>query len=166
MPSASAVACRSYADCQVVPACALHFHNLGSSDVRARACVCVCVCVCVSNTAMLAGAMLSAVAGTYAPVPRGAGNPPWRAWGLPHALQSLSTPMMCVCVSVFDVLAGAMLSARHAAERLQNCWHGGSQTIDQLRTSMQVCMRLSLSPLSMVLEMLCSLSRPTSNAGS
>lgn len=32
---------------------------------------------------------------------------------------------------------GAMLSARHAAERLQNCWHGGSQTIDQLRSSMQ-----------------------------
>ncbi|DBB15681.1 TPA: hypothetical protein ACH3X3_003889 [Trebouxia sp. C0006] len=32
---------------------------------------------------------------------------------------------------------GAMLSARHAAEMLQNCWHGGSQTIDQLRSSMQ-----------------------------
>lgn len=32
---------------------------------------------------------------------------------------------------------GAMLSARHAAERIQNCWHGGSQTIDQLRSSMQ-----------------------------
>ena len=35
--------------------------------------------------------------------------------------------------------AGAMLSARHAAERLQNCWHGGGQTIEQLRNSMQVC---------------------------
>lgn len=32
---------------------------------------------------------------------------------------------------------GAILSARHAAERLQNCWHGGSQTIHHLRTSMQ-----------------------------
>ena len=34
--------------------------------------------------------------------------------------------------------AGAMLSARHAAERLQNCWHGGGHTIQQLRDSMQV----------------------------
>lgn len=33
--------------------------------------------------------------------------------------------------------AGAMLKARHAAERLQNAWHGGLSTIDQLRASMQ-----------------------------
>jgi hypothetical protein len=33
---------------------------------------------------------------------------------------------------------GAMLGARHAAERLQNCWHGGPRTIEQLRQSMQV----------------------------
>ncbi|KAL3152918.1 hypothetical protein ABBQ38_012224 [Trebouxia sp. C0009 RCD-2024] len=32
---------------------------------------------------------------------------------------------------------GVMLSARHAAERLQNCWHGACQTIQQLRDSMQ-----------------------------
>lgn len=32
---------------------------------------------------------------------------------------------------------GSMLSARHAAERLINCWHGGCQTVDQLRESMQ-----------------------------
>lgn len=31
-----------------------------------------------------------------------------------------------------------MLSARHAAERLANCWHGGCQTVEQLRNSMQV----------------------------
>ena len=30
-----------------------------------------------------------------------------------------------------------MLKARHAAERLQNAWHGGLSTIDQLRASMQ-----------------------------
>ena len=41
-------------------------------------------------------------------------------------------------VSSFVWPAGAILSARHAAERLQNCWHGGTQTIDQLRSSMQV----------------------------
>lgn len=34
-------------------------------------------------------------------------------------------------------IAAAMLKARHAAERLQNAWHGGLSTIDQLRASMQ-----------------------------
>ena len=37
--------------------------------------------------------------------------------------------------------AGSMLSARHAAERLINCWHGGCQTVDQLRESMQASLR-------------------------
>jgi programmed cell death protein 4 len=32
---------------------------------------------------------------------------------------------------------GAMLGARHAAERLINCWHGGGRTVEQLRASMQ-----------------------------
>lgn len=31
----------------------------------------------------------------------------------------------------------AMLSARHAAERLQSCWHGGARTIEQLREAME-----------------------------
>lgn len=39
-------------------------------------------------------------------------------------------------VSVVKATA-ALLSARHAAERLQNCWHGGARTIEQLRESMQ-----------------------------
>mmetsp|Transcript_19931 Transcript_19931/g.60231 ORF Transcript_19931/g.60231 Transcript_19931/m.60231 type:complete len:760 (-) Transcript_19931:626-2905(-) len=42
----------------------------------------------------------------------------------------------CLGVSVVHA-AGAMLKARHAAERLQNAWHGGLSTIDQLRASMQ-----------------------------
>jgi len=50
--------------------------------------------------------------------------------GQPAANASNFTPYLFV--------AGAILSARHAAERLQNCWHGGSQTIDQLRNRMQV----------------------------
>lgn len=29
-----------------------------------------------------------------------------------------------------------MLGARHAAERLQNCWHGGARSTGQLRDSM------------------------------
>ncbi len=33
--------------------------------------------------------------------------------------------------------AGAMLKARHAAERLQGAWHGGVSSIDQLRARMQ-----------------------------
>lgn len=32
---------------------------------------------------------------------------------------------------------GAMLKARHAAERLQGAWHGGVSSIDQLRARMQ-----------------------------
>ncbi len=38
---------------------------------------------------------------------------------------------------LFAASAGAMLKARHAAERLQGAWHGGVSTIDQLRARMQ-----------------------------
>ena len=31
---------------------------------------------------------------------------------------------------------GSLLGARHAAERLQNCWHGGARSTTQLRDSM------------------------------
>lgn len=36
------------------------------------------------------------------------------------------------------MVAAKMLQARHGAERLQNCWHGGLQTLDSLKSSVQV----------------------------
>eukprot|EP00884_Botryococcus_braunii_P011699 jgi/Botrbrau1/2052/Bobra.0047s0026.2 len=40
-------------------------------------------------------------------------------------------------VSVVEACA-KMLQARHGAERLQNCWHGGLQTLDSLKSNVQV----------------------------
>jgi len=34
-----------------------------------------------------------------------------------------------------------MLSARHASERLLNCWHGGSKDIEQLREEIKVMLK-------------------------
>ena len=31
------------------------------------------------------------------------------------------------------MVSGSMLSARHAAERMLNCWHGGSKDIEEIR---------------------------------
>lgn len=36
---------------------------------------------------------------------------------------------------------GAMLSARHGAERLQNCWHGGGATVEALRGAMDTLLQ-------------------------
>ena len=33
-----------------------------------------------------------------------------------------------------------MLAARHAAERLQNCWHGGARSTGQLRDAMSAAL--------------------------
>lgn len=33
--------------------------------------------------------------------------------------------------------AGAMLSQRHAAERLQTCWHGGGLSLEDVRKQMR-----------------------------
>jgi programmed cell death protein 4 len=33
-----------------------------------------------------------------------------------------------------------MLAARHAAERLQNCWHGGARSTSQLREAMSAAL--------------------------
>ena len=33
-----------------------------------------------------------------------------------------------------------MLAARHAAERLQNCWHGGARSTTQLREAMSAAL--------------------------
>ena len=35
---------------------------------------------------------------------------------------------------------GVMLAARHAAERLQNCWHGGARSTAQLRDAMSAAL--------------------------
>ncbi|KAK9828666.1 hypothetical protein WJX72_001404 [[Myrmecia] bisecta] len=37
--------------------------------------------------------------------------------------------------------SGKLLGARHAAERLQNCWHGGARSIAELRASMEALLR-------------------------
>ena len=37
-------------------------------------------------------------------------------------------------------LPGVMLAARHAAERLQNCWHGGARSTGQLRDAMSAAL--------------------------
>lgn len=34
-----------------------------------------------------------------------------------------------------------MLSARHAAERLLNCWHGGSKDIEQIREEIKAMLK-------------------------
>ncbi|GAB4818113.1 hypothetical protein N2152v2_005159 [Parachlorella kessleri] len=39
---------------------------------------------------------------------------------------------------------GATLSARHAAERLANCWHGGALTLDQLKEDMATLLKVAL----------------------
>ncbi len=38
--------------------------------------------------------------------------------------------------------AAATLSARHAAERLDNCWHGGALTLDQLKQDMATLLQV------------------------
>ncbi len=37
-------------------------------------------------------------------------------------------------------LPGVMLAARHVAERLQNCWHGGARSTGQLRDAMSAAL--------------------------
>ncbi len=34
--------------------------------------------------------------------------------------------------------AGALLSARHGAERLNGCWHGGSMSLEQVKAQIKV----------------------------
>lgn len=38
-------------------------------------------------------------------------------------------------------MAGLMLSARHASERLLNCWHGGSKDIEQVRSEIKIMLK-------------------------
>ncbi|GMH35363.1 hypothetical protein BSKO_03231 [Bryopsis sp. KO-2023] len=40
---------------------------------------------------------------------------------------------------------GSMLSARHASERLLNCWHGGSKDIEQIRDDIKAMLKEYLS---------------------
>lgn len=37
---------------------------------------------------------------------------------------------------------GAMLHARHAAEALQNCWHGGGLTLDQIKAQIKALLQV------------------------
>ena len=41
--------------------------------------------------------------------------------------------------------AGTLLSARHAAERFDACWHGGVATIEALRGQMEALLKEYLS---------------------
>lgn len=35
---------------------------------------------------------------------------------------------------------GVLLSSRHAAERLQNCWHGGALTLDEIKAQIKAAL--------------------------
>lgn len=45
------------------------------------------------------------------------------------------------CCGYLHMLAGSMLSARHASERLLNCWHGGSKDIEQIREDIKTILK-------------------------
>lgn len=42
---------------------------------------------------------------------------------------------------VIILCAGTLLSARHAAERMLNCWHGGSKDIEQIRGEIRTMLK-------------------------
>lgn len=58
-------------------------------------------------------------------------------WQLGQKGNALSCKSCCARQSRCTC-AGKLLSARHAAERLQICWHGGNMSISDLKDSIKV----------------------------
>ena len=62
----------------------------------------------------------------------------WRAWPciLSAAVPCCSERTPCPPLGP----AGAILGSRHAAERLQNCWHGGALTLDEIKAAVKAAL--------------------------
>ena len=57
---------------------------------------------------------------------------------LPTSLDSLKHDTLAIIVVRGT---GALLSSKHAAERMLNCWHGGLHTIEQLQSKMRMAVQ-------------------------